>query len=219
MISGDYISIIIADDHPLFRRGLKESIEEIDRFRIIAECQNGAIALDKIRTLHPQVTILDMEMPEMGGLEVAANLQREEIATGLIFLTVHDDEGMFRRAMDLGARGYILKEAVVNEIVQGIEVVAAGEFYISPLLSSRLLKITRNTDGPVDPQTGLSQLTPTERRVLSLIAEELSTEAIADKLCISPRTVEHHRSNINHKLGLSGSYALVRFALKNRKLF
>ncbi len=218
MTTNSHITIVIADDHPLFRRGLRESIEEIERFQILAECQNGAIALEKVRTLRPHVTILDMEMPEMGGLEVAANLQREEIHTGLIFLTIHDDEAMFRRAMDLGARGYLLKEAVVNEIVQGIEVVAAGDFYISPLLSSRLLKVTRIEQAPVDPQTGLSRLTPTERRILSLIADELSTDAIADKLCISPRTVEHHRSNINHKLGLAGSYALVRFALKNRKL-
>ena len=218
MTTNSHITIVIADDHPLFRRGLRESIEEIERFQILAECQNGAIALEKVRTLRPHVTILDMEMPEMGGLEVAANLQREEIHTGLIFLTIHDDEAMFRRAMDLGARGYLLKEAVVNEIVQGIEVVAAGDFYISPLLSSRLLKVTRIEQAPVDPQTGLSRLTPTERRILSLIADELSTDAIADKLCISARTVEHQRSNINNKLCLAGSYALVRFALKNRKL-
>jgi DNA-binding NarL/FixJ family response regulator len=218
MMLGNDITILIADDHPLFRRGLKESIEEIERFRIVAECQNGVIALEKIRALRPQVTILDMEMPQMGGLEVAMNMQREELHTGLIFLTVHDDEPMFRRAMELGARGYILKEAVVNEIVQGIEVVAGGDFYISPLLSSRLLQLTRKNDGAVDAQTGLSNLTPTERRILKLIAEELSTDDIADKLCISPRTVEHHRSNMNQKLGLSGSYSLVRFALKNAKL-
>ncbi|MCZ7555211.1 MAG: response regulator transcription factor [Bacteroidia bacterium] len=218
MMRTNNITILIADDHPMFRRGLKESIEEIERFQIVAECQNGAIALEKIRLLRPQITILDMEMPQMGGLDVALHLQREELHTGLIFLTVHDDEAMFRRAMDLGARGYILKEAVVNEIVQGIEVVADGDFYISPLLSSRLLQMTRNNDGNVASQAGLSNLTPAERRILKLIAEELSTDEIADKLCVSPRTVEHHRSNMNHKLGLSGSYALVRFALKNAKL-
>lgn len=212
------ITILIADDHPMFRRGLKESIEEIERFQIVAECQNGAIALEKIRLLRPQITILDMEMPQMGGLEVAMHLQREELHTGVIFLTVHDDEAMFRRAMDLGARGYILKEAVVNEIVQGIEVVADGDFYISPLLSSRLLQMTRSNDGNGTAQAGLSSLTPAERRILKLIAEELSTDEIADRLCVSPRTIEHHRSNMNHKLGLSGSYSLVRFALKNAKL-
>lgn len=211
------IRIIIADDHPLFRRGLREAIEEVDRFSIVAECTNGGDALERIQTLQPDIAILDMQMPEMGGLEVAATLQKGKNTTALVFLTVHDDQDMFHRAMELGARGYILKDAVVSEIVQGIDIVAAGEYYFSPQLSSRWMRENERLRNTVDAQTGLSRLTVAERRILSLIAEELTTEQIAEMLCISPRTVEHHRSNINHKLALNGSYALVRFALKHRK--
>lgn len=211
------IGIIIADDHPLFRRGLREAIEEVERFRIVAECTNGGDALERIQSLQPDIAILDMQMPEMGGLEVAATLQKGKNATALVFLTVHDDQDMFHRAMELGARGYILKDAVVSEIVQGIDIVAAGEYYFSPQLSSRWMRENERLRNTVDAQTGLSRLTVAERRILSLIAEELTTEQIAEMLCISPRTVEHHRSNINHKLSLNGAYALVRFALKHRK--
>ncbi len=211
------IGIIIADDHPLFRRVLREAIEEVERFRIVAECTNGGDALERIQSLQPDIAILDMQMPEMGGLEVAATLQKGKNATALVFLTVHDDQDMFHRAMELGARGYILKDAVVSEIVQGIDIVAAGEYYFSPQLSSRWMRENERLRNTVDAQTGLSRLTVAERRILSLIAEELTTEQIAEMLCISPRTVEHHRSNINHKLSLNGAYALVRFALKHRK--
>lgn len=211
------INIIIADDHPLFRRGLREAIEEVERFHIVAECTNGSDALERIQSLLPDVAILDMQMPEMGGLEVASTLQKGKNTTALVFLTVHDDQDMFHRAMELGARGYILKDAVVSEIVQGIDIVAAGEYYFSPQLSSRWMRENERLRNTVDAQTGLSRLTVAERRILSLIAEELTTEQIAEMLCISPRTVEHHRSNINHKLSLNGAYALVRFALKHRK--
>jgi len=211
------ITLLIADDHPLFRRGLRDSIEEVEYINIVAECGNGTVALREIRTLKPDIAILDMEMPEMGGLDVAAVLMSEKTCTKIIFLTVHDDEAMFRRAMHLGAMGYVLKDSVVNEIVQAIEVVNGGDHYISPLMSARLRKDGSSLSKSSANEGPISRLTATERRVLALISDELSSEEIADKLCVSPRTVEHHRSNIKQKLELSGASSLLRFALKNRK--
>jgi DNA-binding NarL/FixJ family response regulator len=225
MTGKELITILIADDHPMFRRGLRESIEEYPRFRIIAECADGNEALAQVRAHTPAVAVLDMQMPGMSGLEVAEALQRENHPTRVVFLTVHNDAAMFRRAQQLGASGYILKDAAVDEIAQGLDSAAAGETYCSPALTApvstlRPVDLTACdviADDNAEIMELLRTLSPTERIVLSHVAEELSTDAIAERLFISPRTVDHHRSNIGRKLGLGReSYALVRFALKHK---
>ena len=218
MSPADTITILVADDHPVFRRGMRDIIDEHDGFSVVGESSNGREALRTIKEKEPDVAILDLEMPVLSGLDVAARLQKERTATSIIFLTAHDNESLFRRAMDLGAAGYILKDTAANEIVRAIEMVLRGDYYISPALSSLLLKSSSRFDGPVDARTGISLLTATERRVLHLIARERSTSEIAEELSISSRTVDRHRANMNRKLGLSGSYALVRFALTHRNI-
>lgn len=209
------ISIIIADDHPLFRKGLREVIEAEKHLRIMGEAGDGEAAVQLIDTHKPEVAVLDIDMPRLNGLDVCERVLNPSSTVGIIILTMYDDEALFERAMHLGVKGYVLKDSAADDIVQGIEMVARKGYFISPSLTGHVMR-----DSPLrsssDDRLGLLQLTPAERRILNMIATEMTSAQIADELHISPRTVEHHRSNIIGKLGLSGQYALVRFALQHK---
>ncbi|MBN1446491.1 MAG: response regulator transcription factor [Bacteroidetes bacterium] len=212
------ISLIFADDHPIVRKGLREILEEDKLFRIVGECENGTEALECIRMHRPDVAILDIDMPEMTGLDVAAVVHRDRIETAMLFLTITDSVEMFNRAMEYGVTGYILKDAAVDDLVRGIRRVLRGEFFFSSALASRALMEQRGTAlTPVLPSR-FSELTPTERTILRFIADDKTTQEIADLLSISIRTVDSHRLHITQKLDLHGSYALVRFALQNSNI-
>jgi DNA-binding NarL/FixJ family response regulator len=209
------IRILIADDHPIVRQGLKAAIETDPRFGVIAEASNGRIALDHIQKLRPQIAVLDIDMPELDGFAVAREIRARQLPVGIIFLTVHRDERFFAEALQLGTKGYVLKDSAVTDIVSGISAVAAGEHFASPALTSYLMKSRRNSATSV-PQGGLQDLTTTERRVLALIADYKTSREIGDLLHISHRTVQTHRANICIKLDLRGSHALMKFALDHR---
>jgi DNA-binding NarL/FixJ family response regulator len=205
------IDVIIADDHPIVRQGLRQMIEREADLRVIAEADEGVSALEKIVMLKPRVAVLDVDMPGMDGLEILRVLREREINVAVIILTVHQEEAFFNRALQLGAQGYLLKDSAIADIAQGIRAVAAGQNYVSPLLTSYLFKQKRGTT-----QTNLSsieQLTPTERQVLKLIAEYKTNNQIADELSVSPLTIKTHRRNISLKLGLEGKHTLMKFAL------
>ncbi len=209
------ISIVIADDHPLFRKGLREVIEAEKHLRIMGEAGDGEAAVQLIGEHKPEVAVLDIDMPRLNGLDVCERVLTPSSTVGVIILTMYDDEALFERAMHLGVKGYVLKDSAADDIVQGIEMVARKGYFISPSLTGHVMR-----DSPLrssgDDRLGLLQLTPAERRILNMIATEMTSAQIADELHISPRTVEHHRSNIIGKLGLSGQYALVRFALQHK---
>lgn len=206
------IHIIIADDHPIFRRGLRLVIESDPQLKILAEADDGAAALALIQTHHPQIAVLDMDMPQLDGLGVARALREQQSPTTIVFLTMHKDEATFNAILNAGVKGYVVKDGAANEIVGAIKAVAAGQSYFSPVLSNHLLQRSERGTG----QSGLEALSPTERRVLRLIAESKANKEIAELLFISVRTVEHHRSNICAKLGLNGKHALLTFALTHK---
>jgi DNA-binding NarL/FixJ family response regulator len=210
----EQLRIIIADDHPIFRSGLRQIIERETRFQVIAEADNGEAALKFIEEHKPDIVILDVNMPKMGGFAVAKEIRRRQIDCEIIFLTMHDEEAMFNRAMDLGVKGYILKDGASVEIVNCITAVGKGEHCTSPAVTTYLFK--RATQSQKKSGGGVESLTPTERRILKLIAEYKTSREIADELCVSLRTVENHRYNISQKLDLGGSHALVKFALQNQ---
>ena len=210
------ISIVMADDHPVFRRGLSMVIGTDSALKIVAEAENGAEAFARISELHPDVVILDIDMPVQNGFDVARRLASLPNPPAIIFLTMHRDESLFNSAFDLGARGYLLKDSAVSEIIEGIKIVASGQHYISPSLSTLLVNRARRAFKLVEQKPTLLDLTPTERLVLQMIAEEKQTGEIARELGISLRTVENHRAHICYKLGLHGPNALLKFALKNK---
>ena len=210
----DEIQILVADDHPVFRQGLAMMIATDKKLKVVAEAGNGKQSLELIQELQPDIAVLDVNMPEMTGFEVARQLQEFNLATGIIFLTMHNDEGMFNTALDLGVKGYLLKESAVKDIVAGIKAVAKGENFISPTLSTLLMK--RLNRAEKSDKSPLDLLTASERKVLKLVSKSKSNKQIADELFISIRTVENHRSNICAKLGLEGKNALLTYALTNR---
>jgi DNA-binding NarL/FixJ family response regulator len=134
------VRVVIADDHPIVRKGLRQAIVEDPQLKVVAEAEDGEAALAQIQQLNPDVVILDIDMPKLDGLGVAREVQKKSSTVEIIFLTIHGEEDLFHAAMDLGAKGYILKESAITEIVSGIRAVAAGEYYVTPLLSSHLLQ-------------------------------------------------------------------------------
>jgi len=215
MLITEQIRIVMADDHPIVRQGLRQMIETDKNLSIVAEAGDGQTALDLIETHQPDVAVLDIDMPGMDGFAVVRELQKRRINVEIVFLTMHSEEEIFQAAMDLGVKGYVLKDSAVTDIVSSIKAVAAGRPYLSPELSALLLK-SRRADKPDLKQPGLHDLSPTEQRILRLIAEDKTSKEIAAALFISPRTVETHRANMSRKLNLHGSLALVKFAVTHK---
>lgn len=211
------VEIVIADDHPIVRRGLRQTIESEEGLKVAGEAADGLSALALIRSIAPAVVVLDIDMPGLDGFGVARALREQGLSVEIIFLTVHAEEDFFKAALELGAKGYVLKDSAVTDIVASIRAVLAGQYYSSPALTTYLVKGTgsalRQARGEDSP---LSSLTATERRVLSLIAEYRTSKEIAAELFISPRTVETHRNNICNKLNLRGNHALMKFALAHK---
>ncbi len=210
------ITIIIADDHPIVRKGLRETIEEESKFIVLAEVNNGREALEAIEKFSPTVTILDVDMPVMNGFDTARAIKAGKFQTEIIFMTMHRDEDLFNEAIDLGARGFVLKDSALTDIIECIKTVAANQHYASHALTSFLINRSRRAVGLTEKQPSINDLTPTERRVLKLIAENLTSREIGEQLFISPRTVEKHRANICQKLDLHGSHSLFKFALQHK---
>lgn len=210
------IRIFIADDHPIFREGLKKIIERDAQLQVVGEAEDGEAAIARLAELQPDVAVLDMDMPGKDGFAVARAAQEKRLAVKVIFLTMHNSEAIFNSALDLGAAGYVLKDGAIPEIINAIRTVAAGRNYISPVLSTYLLNRANRSTELAQHKPTINDLTPTERRVLRLIAEEKTSKEIAAALFISVRTVEHHRSHICEKLGLRGFNALVKFAITHK---
>jgi DNA-binding NarL/FixJ family response regulator len=210
------IRVLIADDHPIFRNGLRTMIESAGDITLVGEAENGQVALNFIQEQQPDVAVLDLDMPVKDGFEVAQAVQEEKLQTKVIFLTGHKSEALFNKAFDSGVRGYVLKDSAIAEILDSIKTVNVGQSYISPQLSTFLLNRRKKADVLHEEKPTLENITPTERQVLKMVAQEKTSRQIADELCISVRTVEHHRANICLKLGLRGSNALIKFAIGNR---
>ena len=210
------LRILIADDHPVFRQGLRQIIEADPQLTVVAEASDGEQALARLQDTPVDVAMLDLTMPLKDGFAVARSAREQRLAVPLVFLTMHKDEHYLHAALDLGVKGYILKDSAITEIVNCIRAVVAGHDYVSPALSSYLIRRSARAAALAAEKPALEQLTPAERRVLKMIAEGQTSREIAAALGIGVRTVEHHRNNIATKLELRGSHALVKFALQHQ---
>jgi DNA-binding NarL/FixJ family response regulator len=209
----EIVQVLLADDHPVVRRGLKATIEDDAGLRVIAESSNGEDALRQIEALAPAVAVIDVEMPGMNGLAVAREAANRNLPTKIIFMTFHADEDLMRSAMDAGAKGYLLKGSETDEVCAAIHSVHAGRTYIGSTMAALLLNQAKQSDSST---ANLKILTPSERKILRLIADGLSSKEIGDQLDIHYRTVENHRTNMCRKLEIEGANALARFALQHR---
>jgi len=210
------IKVLIVDDHPVFRHGLREIVQADPRFEVMGECGDGATALTEIARLKPQVVILDVSLPKRSGLEVVRALRATHPEIGFLMLTMHAEESTFNAAMDAGAQGFLLKDDAMDLVLLGLQVVASGGVYLSPTISGWMGRRRQRASALKEEKTGLAALTGTERRVLLLVAENKTNKEIAAELFISPRTVETHRSNICQKLQLEGAHKLLQFAIERR---
>lgn len=213
--AGAQISVVLADDHPIVRKGLHLSMSADPRVHVIGEAADGQEALRLIQELNPDLAILDINMPKLDGLAVASQLGESSVRTKIIFLSFHSGEHIFRAALKRGAKGYLLKGSATEEVLDAIRTVLAGDVYMSPSIAVQMVKMRDKTSSP-DGRRPIDGLTSSERRILSLIAEGMSSKEIGEMLSINYRTVDNHRTNICRKLGLDGSNALLRFAAQNK---
>jgi DNA-binding NarL/FixJ family response regulator len=210
--------ILVADDHPLMRNGIKSVLEFEPSFKVVCEAKDGEEAIKLLSEKNFDIVTLDVEMPKINGLEIARRMIKERIATKIIFLTMHKDEDMFNQALDIGAMGYVLKENAIDDIVECVKMVTKGRYYISPTISQYLMNREKRIKDLADSAPSINNLTKTERIILRLIADDKTTRQIADELHVSYKTVENHRNNISKKLNLQGSHSLIKFAINNKAI-
>jgi DNA-binding NarL/FixJ family response regulator len=211
------ISVLLADDHAIVRQGLRAVLQTVPDLHLAGEAADGQEALRQLDRLGPDVLVLDLMLKGLNGLEVARQAAKRAPRTKVVVLSMHADPAYVIEALRAGACGYVAKDAGVEELVTAVREAAAGQRYLSPPLSEALLGAyaRRAGAGPADPYEAL---TAREREVLQLTAEGHSGTAIAERLFISPRTVETHRANLMRKLGLRNQKELVRYALQRDAL-
>ncbi len=210
------ITIVLADDHPMFRSGVRHAIELDPSLKVLREASDGEEALRYVQEYSPRVAALDISMPKMTGVAVAKEIQRLELPVAVVLLTMHDDEELFNAAMEHGVLGYVLKDCAPMDIVQAIHAAAERKYYISPKLSGPMRKRQEHDRKLYTDIPGLAELTDSERTLMKLIASGKSSKQIADELCVSPRTVDNRRYQIAKKLNIQGSFSLLKFATEHK---
>ncbi len=206
--------VVLADDHVLFRQGVRRIMEQVPDLEVTGEADNDLELLDLMKRQTADLVILDISMPNLRGLEAIPEIKAFHPQTKIIVLTMHRDRLYLSKALSAGANGYLLKEDADGQLFAAIEKVRRGKVYVSPRLSEDLTEAWAQTcRGEAGPASEDERLTLREREVLKLAAEGKSSKEIAELLCISYRTVEHHRASIMAKLSLKGTAELVKYAI------
>ncbi len=209
-------TVLIIDDHPLFREGLKTIIRRDAGFTVSAEAGSGAEALKQVRAVSPDLAVVDISLPDKSGIQLIRELKAAAPKLRVIVVSMHSKVDYIVESFHAGATGYLTKESASEKLLEGLSSVARGEFYLDPGISQEVTK--RLLDFPQKNEAGgaaaYDSLTQREREVMRLVVEGMYTKEIADALSISAKTVEHHRASIMKKLGLQNSVELVRYAMK-----
>lgn len=207
------IRLILVDDHAVVRSGLRMLLQAQPDMRIVGEGETGVQAIQLVQRHQPDVVLMDLQMPDMNGIEATKRIKAMGGETAVLALTMHEDDQYFFEMLRAGASGYVPKRAAPDELVSAIRTVSRGEVFLYPSLAARLVQ---NYLGQNDPenQPPLADLTPREQEILTCIAEGLSNPEIAQKLVISVKTVDRHRENIMHKLNLHSRVDLVKYAIR-----
>lgn len=211
------IRVLIADDHNLVRQGIRALLESTGEVQVVAEAADGLEAIELARKHRPQVILMDIGMPRLGGLQALERIHRELPGQRVVILSMYSDETLIRQVLRNGARGYLLKDSLKEELALAVKAAARGEVYLSPAVSNLLVEDFLSTSDP--PANPLEALTMREREVLKLIAEGHTNASIAGLLHISVKTVEKHRANLLDKLGVNDTAALVRLAIQYNLIY
>jgi two-component system response regulator NreC len=208
------ITLILADDHAMVRSGLRMLLEVQDDMVIVGEAENGTEAVRRAMALQPDVVLMDVQMPDMNGIEATRELKKIVPETAVLALTIYEDDQYFFEMLKAGASGYIPKRAAPDDLVNAIRTVARGDVFLYPTLATRLVQDFVNKQGTPKALLVSDELTPREQEVLTLIAEGLTNAAIGEQLEISVKTVDRHRENIMRKLNLHNRVELVKYAIR-----
>ena len=208
-------TILIVDDHPLLRRGVRDVIAENPPFRIVGEASDGEEAMLLVTSLKPEIAIVDIDMPRLNGLEMLRALRQLPIPVKTIILTMYKEEDMFNAALDLGAKAYVVKDNAATDILIALEKVVHGEIFLSPVMRDAGQRRSDRVRELLLSKPQIEVLTPAERRILKLIGEDYTSKEIASLLKLSVRTVDNHRQHICNKLKLHGTHSLLKFAFDN----
>lgn len=208
------IRVVIADDHALVREGVRTVLQRAGDIEVVGEAVDGAGAVALVEALKPDVLVTDISMPGMNGIQAAERLRAGGSATAVVILSMHDDEGLARRALQGGVRGYVLKDAVTEELLLAVRAACHGATFLSPRVSTRLLAERGAGEDPRAAAEAPVGLTPREREVLRLIGAGHTNRSIASQLGISVKTVERHRTALMAKLDTHSIVDLIRVAIR-----
>ncbi|MBM2826422.1 MAG: response regulator transcription factor [Dehalococcoidia bacterium] len=207
------ITLVIADDHALFREGLRLLLEQTKDIVVAGEAADGQEAVDLVARLQPDLVVLDISMPRVDGLEAARRI-RARSQVPILFLTVHDTENYFFDALEAGASGYVLKDAVGADLITALHVVYGGGVYLSPSVAKRLVEDYLSRVARGEEMKSYDALTPREREVLELVGQGLTNQEIAERLVLSVNTVQTHRLHVMEKLNIHNRAQLMKFAVR-----
>lgn len=211
MIAAKRIRILLADDHAILRAGLRALLATENDLEVVGEASDGAEAIRLTQALRPDVVVMDIGMPGVSGIDATAHIKRELPHTKVLILSTHDDQGYLRQVLRAGASGYVLKRAADTDLLAGIRAAARGEVFLDPAMAKALVEEV------IEPRPATMEipLSDRERDVLRLIARGHTNQQVADRLCISPKSVETYKARLQEKLGLKGRAELVRYALRH----
>jgi DNA-binding NarL/FixJ family response regulator len=219
MMSKGPIRVVLADDHHLVRRGIGALLEKAEDIEVVGQAASGQEALELVERLAPDVLVLDIAMPGLDGLQVVGRVEFLEVPTRVVILSMYAAEALVARALRAGVNGYLLKGSSPEELRLAIRAASRGQTYLSPKIAQIVVRGYLDAEHRGGASGPVERLTPREREVLQLVAEGHSSPAIADRLQLSTKTVEKHRSSLMAKLGVHNAAELIRVALKRRLVF
>ena len=209
-------TVLLADDHTFVRSGLRSIISRQEDMEVIAEASTGREAIDLCTSMKPRVAVVDIAMPELNGLDAAAQIVQSDSGTNVIILSMHSDETYITRALTAGVKGYLLKDSAEADLVNAIRAAADGRTFFSPKVSESLMQDYMRYLRQRELQDSYDLLSPREREVLQLLAEGRTNKEVANKLELSVTTIETHRNNLMHKLGLHSTAEIVLYAVRKK---
>jgi DNA-binding NarL/FixJ family response regulator len=211
------LRVLVADDHEIVRKGLRSILEEQPGWEVTAEACDGREAVDKVRSLRPDVSVVDVGMPGLNGLEATRQMLRNDPETKVLILTMHESDPLIREVLDAGARGYLLKSDASRDLVSAIDAIRRNKTYFTARVAQMVLDgyLDKKPRTPTEAELPTSRLTPRQREIVQLLAEGKSSKEVAVALGLSVKTAETHRANIMRRLNCHSVSELVRYAIRN----